>query len=59
MNAITKLWVLCNGGDFLNSVEPVTYSGNTLFHGASWLVVWLVDWLVNWLVNCLVGWFVS
>jgi hypothetical protein len=39
--AIMNFWVLYNAGDFLTSVESVSYSGSTLFHGVRWLVVWL------------------
>ena len=47
VNAIMKLWVVYKAGDFLTSVEPVSYSGSNLFHGASWLVGWLVSWLLG------------
>jgi hypothetical protein len=41
VNAIMNLWVLYNDGDFLTSVEPVSYLGGTLLHGVKWLVGWL------------------
>ena len=38
VNAIKNFWVVYKAVDFLTSVEPLSYSGSTLFRGASWLV---------------------
>ena len=39
VNVIMNLWVLYNAGDFLTSVESVSISESTLFHGVRWLVI--------------------
>ena len=51
MNAVMNLRVPQNAGNFLTSLEPVSFSERTLVHGVSLFVYRSVGWLAGWLIS--------